>query len=435
MAATPLQIAVNDVVYREDLYPRIKSDPRLVQRYAENLDVLPPIEINQHNILIDGFHRWTAHRKAEAQHIAAVVTETKSEDELFALAIQRNASHGWQMDEESKHQSAIRLFRDGHGLPVDEIRRVLSVDYSTVYRWLKTALDRLKEQRRQRIFDLWLSCHTQEEIADAVKDIRIPGSARQSITDEVSEIRTSADFLHVQGFGKSRDFGFDSEWKPPLYNIWSYGKKSNDVSHFGNSEQRIVENLLYLYTEPFDIVVDPFAGGGSTIDVCRKRLRRYWVSDRKPIVERESEIRTLDLTQELPPLHKRWSEVTLTYLDPPYWRQAANKYSQDATDLANMPLDQFTETLASVVKGIASKQSRGVIALLIQPTQWSADNREYTDHVTDLIRAVGNKRLVLENRVSCPYQSEQYNAQQVEWAKANHKLLVLTRELIIWRLA
>ena len=32
----------------------------------------------------------------------------------------------------------------------------------------------------------------------------------------------------------------------------------------------------------FDIVLDPFAGGGATIDVCKKRLRRYCVSDRKP---------------------------------------------------------------------------------------------------------------------------------------------------------
>jgi len=52
---------LSQIVYREDLYPRIKSDPATVQRYAENLDVLPPIEVNQHNILIDGWHRWTAH--------------------------------------------------------------------------------------------------------------------------------------------------------------------------------------------------------------------------------------------------------------------------------------------------------------------------------------------------------------------------------------
>jgi hypothetical protein len=56
-----------------------------------------------------------------------------------------------------------------------------------------------------------------------------------------------------------------------------------------------VDNLLYLYTKPFDMVLDPFAGGGSTIDICKRRFRRYMVSDRKPIVEREKEIRKHDL--------------------------------------------------------------------------------------------------------------------------------------------
>ena len=58
-----------------------------------------------------------------------------------------------------------------------------------------------------------------------------------------------------------------------------------------------VDNLLYFYTQPFEIVVDPFAGSGSTIDVCQKRLRRYWVSDRKPIPERAHEIRLWDMTE------------------------------------------------------------------------------------------------------------------------------------------
>ncbi len=54
----------------------------------------------------------------------------------------------------------------------------------------------------------------------------------------------------------------EADWSPPLYNVWSYGAKSNAVAHFGNSEQCILDNLVYLFTEPFDTVVDPFAGGG-----------------------------------------------------------------------------------------------------------------------------------------------------------------------------
>jgi hypothetical protein len=36
-------------------------------------------------------------------------------------------------------------------------------------------------------------------------------------------------------------------------------------------------------------------------------------------------------------------------------------------------------------------------------------------------------------RIICPYPTEQYNAQQVDWAKATRTPLMLNRELIIWR--
>ena len=160
------------------------------------------------------------------------------------------------------------------------------------------------------------------------------------------------------------------------------------------------------------------------------------VSDRKPIVEREKEIRCLDIATDLPPLHNRWSDVTLTYLDPPYWKQAEGQYSKDAADLANMPLDEFTSTLTGVVRRISEKQSRGVIALIIQPTQWKTnEEHDVTDHVRDLLCATAkSRRLKLENRISCPYATQQYNEQQTNWAKANRRLLTLTRELIIWRI-
>lgn len=417
---------VGDVVYREDLYPRIKHDPSLVQRYAVNIEQLPPIEVNQHNILIDGWHRWTAHKTADIKTIQAVITETATENELFALSIKRNAAHGWQMDDSSKQKAAIRLYAAGSGLSKEDIADVLSVTLRSVGNYLSETDKKLREERKRHIFDMWMACYTEEEIAKVV------GIERTSVTKEAE---TYVNFGSVSDFHKSRDFLQDADFEPPLYNIWTFAKKTNSVSHFGNSEQRILDNLLYLYTEPFDIVVDPFGGGGSTIDVCLKRLRRYWVSDRKPIPARESEIRKHDLAIDgAPPLSNRWSKVSLTFLDPPYWRQAAGQYSTDPTDLANMPLEQFTQTLSNIVKSISQRQSKGAIALLIQPTQWLSDNRQFTDHVTDLIAAVGNKRLILDYRVSCPYATEQYNAQQVEWAKENKKLLVLTRELIVWRL-
>ena len=103
-------IAVKDVVFRDDVYPRLKTAPITVQKYAEDLSVLPPIELNQSNEVIDGWHRWTAHRKCEAVRIPCVVTETKSDAELPELAIRRNASHGLQLSQEDKKNMARTIY-------------------------------------------------------------------------------------------------------------------------------------------------------------------------------------------------------------------------------------------------------------------------------------------------------------------------------------
>jgi DNA-binding XRE family transcriptional regulator len=132
---------------------------------------------------------------------------------------------------------------------------------------------------------MWLACYTQQEIADSVG---ITKQAVEQVCQETAGL-PKLDKVDQSAAEHATDF------TPPIYNIWKQQEKTNGSSHFGNSEVRWVDNLLYLYTKPFDMVLDPFAGGGSTIDICKKRFRRYMVSDRKPIVEREMEIRQYDL--------------------------------------------------------------------------------------------------------------------------------------------
>lgn len=127
--------------------------------------------------------------------------------------------------------------------------------------------------------------------------------------------------------------------------------------------------------------------------------------------------------------------MALVYLDPPYWRQAAGQYSDDATDLANVDLATFNRYLAGIIKGFCAKlrdsarTTPGYVALIIQPTQWKADNRQFTDHVGDMLRLV---TYPVHMRFSAPYESQQCTPQMVNWAKENRRCLVLSREIIVW---
>lgn len=419
----PVEIKVADVVFREDLYPRIETSAVTVQKYAEDLDVLPPIEVNQHNELIDGWHRWTAHKKNGVETIRATVTETKSDADLLEKAIATNATHGLQLSQSDKRDMARRIYNQTPDAERDaakkRLAKILSVSERTVREWLSRIDKDSKEARDRRIFDLWLACTENKDIAESV------GLSQPQLSEIVSKFGNgSIAKTELASAEHATDFN------PPIYNIWKQQEKSNNVGHFGNSEVRWVDNLLYLYTQPFDVVVDPFAGGGSTIDICKKRFRRYFVSDRKPIVEREKEIRQHDIYVDGILKPPQWKDVKLVYLDPPYWIQAEGQYSSDPSDLGNMDLATFTKTLAQVINGYAAKLSDAYIALIIQPTQWKAPERQFTDHVGDMLRAV---KLPVDMRYSVPYESQQCTAQMVDWSKENKRCLVLTREIVVWR--
>ena len=94
-------------------------------------------------------------------------------------------------------------------------------------------------------------------------------------------------------------------------------------------------------------------------------------------------------------------------------------------------LHRFNESLAGIINGFAGKLTQAHIALIIQPTQWNAPDHSYTDHVGDMLRLVKHP---VAMRISAPYESQQYNAQMVDWAKANRQVLVLTREIIVWQI-
>jgi transposase len=419
---------LEQIIFDEGLYPRVKGhDPEVVQTYARDLEQIEAagkfISINADGVLLDGRHRHLAYKKradgATDFQIQVYRYSITSPLESFRLACTLQ-DRGKSLSNDDRIASAKRLYALGDQAQKN-IAAALGVSAATISNWLSRTIKEEKERKKAKAHDLWLSCETQEEIAEAV------GVHHTTVGEWMNDFEENS---VSEESSKWHDF------IPPIYNVWKQQDKSNKVDHFGNSEPRWLENLLHLYTQPAGIVVDPFAGSGSTIDVCKKRGRRYFVSDRKPIIEREHEIRKHDLVSEdgviQMPTIPRWKDVELVYLDPPYWKQAEGQYSNDPNDLGNMDLDRFNASLAGIVGAFAKKLKNGsprYIALIIQPTQWKADDKQFVDHIGDMLRAI---KLQVHMRYSVPYESQQCTAQMVEWAKANRRCLVLTREIVVW---
>jgi hypothetical protein len=205
---------VSAVVFREDLYPRIETNAIAVQKYADDLDVLPPIEVNQRGELIDGWHRWTAHRKVGAETIRVTVTETSSDAEVLELSIERNAKHGLQLSQQDKKDLAVRLYSATPDRERDAkkayLAKILSVSERTVREWTSRTDKDSKAARDRRIFDMWLACYTQEEIGEAV------GCSQDTVALVLRGMASLPEFVKSDQASASHAVDFDI----PLYNVW-----------------------------------------------------------------------------------------------------------------------------------------------------------------------------------------------------------------------
>ena len=408
-------IKTADVKVIDDLYPRSKLDTKKIQEYSDNIEVLPAIELNQDNILIDGAHRLSAFKQANIEEIPFTVTETNSESELFLLALQRNAIHGLQLSQADKKRHAIKLC----GSADDQvIIKSLSISPRTYRDWTKGKKEQLDNERNAKVIDLWLQCYSERSIEDITE---IPNATVHRIIEKEKET-----VLQNGSFAKMKQ-GF----KPQLYNIWSFGKNNNDNDHFGNMPRDIVENLLYYYTEPFDVVFDPFGGGGTTLDVCKSWYRRYFVSDIQPTeIAQQKGVRQHDITTGLP---EGLPKPNFVFFDPPYWKQAEKQYTELSNDFGNMSLPDFYTYFEVLFKQVYSKLADGDhMAFIIQNTQWKNEDKHTEPHSHKLWNIAEGIGYQFDNIIHVPYSTQQYNAQQVEFGKKNKLLLELNREIVVF---
>jgi len=120
--------------------------------------------------------------------------------------------------------------------------------------------------------------------------------------------------------------------KPPFETttLWDYPKQSYGKKPKGNNKFQgvtpafIIWNMIQRYTKPGDLVVDPMAGSGTTIDVCEEEGRRvigYDINPQHPkVIKNDS--RKIPLAD---------NSVDMVFIDSPYGDNV--NYSNDPADI------------------------------------------------------------------------------------------------------
>ena len=163
--------------------------------------------------------------------------------------------------------------------------------------------------------------------------------------------------------------------------------------------------------------------------MCKKWMRRYFVSALNPIPAREEEIKKWDIAEGIP---KECPAPDFVFLDPPYWKQAENMYSKSKEDLGNMEIDEFYSSIENFVKELKKKMKEVFVAFVIQPTQWKND-KKFEDHIIKVINIFEKNGFKEEMRYLLPYSSQQYTPQMVDIAKKEKFPLNLVRDLVVFR--
>lgn len=133
-------------------------------------------------------------------------------------------------------------------------------------------------------------------------------------------------------------------WSGSLWLVEKRSDEGGEASYHGNFIPDIPYQLIRRYTKPGDVVLDCFAGSGTTLEVGKKLGREVIGSDifpqRPDIVRCDAEVLELD------------GEVDLIILHPPYWNIVPYTHYED--DLSNAcDLDAFLHKLWRVVTNVS----------------------------------------------------------------------------------
>jgi DNA modification methylase len=129
-------------------------------------------------------------------------------------------------------------------------------------------------------------------------------------------------------------------WDYPRQNYGKTQKGSNKYA--GVTPAFVIYNMIKRYTEPGDLVLDPMAGSGTTIDVCKEEGRRciaYDISSTRPDIT-QNDARKIPLAD---------ASAEMIFIDSPYGDNINYNDHPDNIGHISAETDQFYKELDKVM--------------------------------------------------------------------------------------
>jgi ParB family transcriptional regulator, chromosome partitioning protein len=244
----------------------------------------------------------------------------------------------------------------------------------------------------------------------------------------IAQLDAGTKSIHAAHKDLRRRDRYSADFRPTPYDVWSFRHdRAFGIPHPGAIPPAIVAHALHYYTLPDALVVDPMAGGGTTLDVCQSMGRRCLAYDIHPV---RPEIRLHDIRHGFP---GEAAGCDLIFCDPPYHTMLARQYASDS--IATAPLSEWIAFLHELTShAFATLRPGGCLALLLAP-QTEKDlppGFGYLDHAFLGYVAALRAGFLPERRISCPMDGA-YLPQHVRRARTEGRLLGQVRDLLVMR--
>jgi transcriptional regulator with XRE-family HTH domain len=177
-------LALSDVVFDRDIYPRAEWSQATVNRYAEALnagDVFPPIELEAGtNRLLGGMHRLQAHKQALRTEISVVWTTIPDGIPAKLYTASLSTKHGDRMSGDDLRAVAREVCEANPEFDMKVIAKFCNVTRQTVSKWVGNIIEHRRAVRKLCAMILARAGWSQRQIADLL------GVSQKQVSDDVN---------------------------------------------------------------------------------------------------------------------------------------------------------------------------------------------------------------------------------------------------------
>jgi len=466
------QIPITAIILDEDIYPRKGVDHRRVGIFAENIRdgfKFDPIEVEHapgrpgKYRLLDGAHRWSACKSTGKEKVEAIIQEIDGIDPLLYAA--KKAIGPRPLTEEEARDTARRAYEKNPGLTSVEIGKAIGRARRTVDNYIADLRAVSQMGMDIKVFRMNRLGIPQDRIAKRL------GQAREVIRDHLAKMAglpnpPNSDLS--QGFSVTQ-VAQKHGWTDPM--VWAlalegkddqdrfkelgWGLRTWDQWDFNDCDKRfgddwpgripaqLIAHLLFYFSSPDDLILDPMAGGGVTPDTCLALGRRCWAFDMMDRSTRpEIEPHTWTLSSNG---HMAWpvsskTKADLIIFDPPYFNKRADGYDEKSiSGLSKNKYLEFLEVFFVLAEQHAKKTTR--IAFI------NADWRDFQntpaseeagkggiliDDYLDILKRAGWQRTHI---IQAPMSAQRFSAVVVSAMQKKRILGVTSRYVIVLKQA